>query len=90
MFVIDGYAGWDPEFQKKCRIICSRPYHALFIKQMLIRDNEKSLEDSFKNGPDFTVINGGEYYADPNTEDMSSRTSIAVNFKQKEMVILGS
>lgn len=91
LFIIDGYAGWDQEFQKKCRIITSRPYHALFIKQMLIRDSEKNLHERFaQNGPDFTVINGGEYYADPATEDMTSRTSIGVNFTKKEMVILGS
>ena len=91
LFIIDGYAGWDKEFQKKCRIITSRPYHALFIKQMLIRDSEKNLHERFsQSGPDFTVINGGEYYADPATEDMTSRTSIGVNFTKKEMVILGS
>jgi len=56
-----------------------------------MRDKETSLQENFsKKGPDFTVLNGGEFYADPNTEDMTSRTSIAVNFKQKEMVILGS
>ena len=58
LFIIDGYAGWDKEFQKKCRIITSRPYHALFIKQMLIRDSEKNLHERFsQSGPDFTVIN---------------------------------
>jgi phosphoenolpyruvate carboxykinase (ATP) len=36
------------------------------------------------------VINGGEFYADPNTEDMSSRTSVCVNFKLREMTILGN
>lgn len=90
MFVIDGYAGWDKDFRKNCRIIVTRPYHALFIKQMLIRDEEPSLHEHFKNGPDFTVLNGGEFYADPKTEDMTSRTSICVNFKKKEMCILGS
>lgn len=40
IFVIDGYAGWDPSYKIKTRIICSRPYHALFMKQMLIRDTE--------------------------------------------------
>jgi phosphoenolpyruvate carboxykinase (ATP) len=91
LFIVDGYAGWDKEFQKKCRIITSRPYHALFIKQMLIRDSEKNLHERFsQSGPDFTIINGGEYYADPATEDMTSRTSIGVNFTKKEMVILGS
>jgi phosphoenolpyruvate carboxykinase (ATP) len=57
---------------------------------MLIRDEEANLEAAFKNGPDFSVFNGGEYYADPNTEDMTSRTSVNVNFKKQEMVILGS
>lgn len=90
IFVIDGYAGFDKEFQKKIRIICTRPYHALFMKNMLIRDEEANLNESFKKGPSFTVINGGEFYADPATEDMSSRTSISVNFKGREMVILGS
>jgi phosphoenolpyruvate carboxykinase (ATP) len=91
IFVIDGYAGWDEEFQKKIRIIVTRPYHAMFMKQMLMRDTESNLNARFESkGPDFTVINGGEYYADPHTEDMTSRTSIDVNFKQKQMVILGS
>ena len=36
------------------------------------------------------MINGGEFYADPNTEDMSSRTSVCVNFKLREMTILGT
>ena len=62
----------------------------MFIKQMLIRGDDDHLHREFLNGPDFTVINAGEYYADPETEDMTSRTSIAVNFTDKEMVILGS
>ena len=62
----------------------------MFIKQMLIRGSDDHLHREFLNGPDFTVINSGEYYADPDTEDMTSRTSIAVNFTDKEMVILGS
>lgn len=37
LFIIDGYAGWDPEHRLKCRIVCSRAYHAIFMKNMLIR-----------------------------------------------------
>jgi Phosphoenolpyruvate carboxykinase len=37
IYVVDGCAGWDPEHRLKIRVICSRPYHALFIKTMLIR-----------------------------------------------------
>lgn len=32
IFVIDGYAGWDEDYRKKCRILTTRPYHAMFIK----------------------------------------------------------
>ena len=48
------------------------------------------LNDDFQTGPDFTVINAGEYFADPNTEDVTSKTSVAVNFSEQEMVILGT
>jgi len=37
LFIIDGYAGWDEEYRMKCRVVSTRPYHALFMKQMLIR-----------------------------------------------------
>ena len=37
VFIIDQYAGWDPRYQIKTRVISTRPYHALFMKQMLIR-----------------------------------------------------
>lgn len=57
---------------------------------MLLRDTEEGLARTFKDGPDFTVLNAGEFYADPSTEDCGTRTSVNVNFSQKEMVILGS
>jgi phosphoenolpyruvate carboxykinase (ATP) len=37
LYIIDGYAGWDPKYRLKVRVICSRSYHALFMKNMLIR-----------------------------------------------------
>ena len=37
LYVIDGFAGWDPRYRLKVRVICSRPYHALFMHNMLIR-----------------------------------------------------
>ena len=37
IYVIDGYGGWDPKYRIKVRVICTRPYHALFMHNMLIR-----------------------------------------------------
>ena len=35
-------------------------------------------------------MNAGEFYADPTTENVTSPTSVAVNFRDKEMTILGT
>lgn len=35
--VFDGYAGWETGARFKIRVVCARPYHALFMHNMLIR-----------------------------------------------------
>ncbi len=39
------FAGWDPQYRVKVRVICSRPYHALFMHNMLIRPTREELAD---------------------------------------------
>ena len=34
---------WDTEARYKIRIVCARPYHALFMNNMLIRPTEAEL-----------------------------------------------
>ena len=61
------------------------------MKQMLMRaDVEKLKEDFSKEGPDFTIMNSGEFVADTNVADIDSQTSVSVNFTTKELVILGT
>jgi len=31
VYVFDGFAGWDPKYRIKVRVIASRAYHALFM-----------------------------------------------------------
>jgi phosphoenolpyruvate carboxykinase (ATP) len=88
--VVDGYAGWDEHYRIKVRVIATRPYHALFMKQMLIRGTPQQLNADFSKGIDFTIFNSGEFNADPRTEGVTSETSVNVNFKDRELVILGT
>ncbi|KAI3637593.1 hypothetical protein MIR68_004242 [Amoeboaphelidium protococcarum] len=88
LYVIDGYAGWDPEHRLKIRVVCARAYHALFMKNMLIRPTEEELKDF--HHPDFTIFNAGQFPANRYTLGMTSTTSIAVHFGRNEMVILGT
>jgi len=88
IYVMDGFAGWDPNYRLKVRIICSRPYHALFMHNMLIRPSEEELEHFGE--PDFVVYNAGEFPANRQTKHMSSKTSVDLSFEKEEMVILGT
>jgi phosphoenolpyruvate carboxykinase (ATP) len=88
IYIFDGFAGWNPNYRIKIRVICARAYHALFMNNMLIRPTDAEL-DNFGE-PDFTVLNAGEFPANRFTAGMTSSTSISINFGKKEMVILGT
>src|SRR6187455_3323779 len=88
LYVIDAFAGWDPKYRLKIRIICARAYHALFMHNMLIRPTRDELE-SFGE-PDYVIFNAGEFPANLHTEQMTSRTTIDLSFELKEFVILGT
>jgi phosphoenolpyruvate carboxykinase (ATP) len=88
LFVVDGFAGWDPDHRLKIRIICSRPYHALFMHNMLIRPTAAELADFGK--PDYVIYNAGQRAADASIDGVDGPTSISLNFESGEMVILGS
>jgi len=88
LFVIDGFAGWDPKYRLKVRVICARPYHALFMHNMLIRPSVDELETFGE--PDYVILNSGQFPANVNTKGMTSDASICLSFEEKQLVILGS
>jgi len=79
LYVIDSFAGWDKKHRIKVRIVCSRPYHALFMHNMLIRPSLEELKNFGE--PDYTVYNAGS---------APGQTRVALNFAQREFVILGT
>jgi phosphoenolpyruvate carboxykinase (ATP) len=88
LYCFDGFAGWDPKYRIKVRVICSRPYHALFMHTMLIRPTKKELEAFGK--PDFVICNAGEFPANRLTAGMESKTSICLSLEDRELIILGT
>lgn len=104
VYVFDGYAGWDPRYRIKVRVVCARAYHALFMvrstdfmafellislqNNMLIRPTEEELANWGE--PDFIIYNAGQFPANRFTTGMTSTTSVEINFKRMEMVILGT
>ena len=88
LYVVDGYAGWDPKYQIKVRIVCLNAYHALFMHNMLIRPSKEQLA-SFGD-PHYTIFNSGLFPANPLTHEMGSATSVCLSFERGEFVILGT
>jgi phosphoenolpyruvate carboxykinase (ATP) len=88
LYVVDGYAGADAQHRIKVRVICARPYHALFMHNMLIRVPDSELP-SFGE-PDFVVFNAGQFPGSAHLPGMTSKTTIDLNLEAKEFVILGS
>ncbi len=86
LYVVDGYAGWDPKYRIKIRVISTRAYHVLFMRNMLI---EPGPEDVFGE-PDYVIYNAGVFPCNRLTDGMTSSTSVSINFKKREMVILGT
>jgi phosphoenolpyruvate carboxykinase (ATP) len=93
LYVVDGFGGWDHECRLPVRVITSRPYHALFMQNMLVMPTAEELVTEFgPNAPTkpFVIYNAGCFPCNRQTEGMTSSTSVAVSFERKEMVILGT
>jgi phosphoenolpyruvate carboxykinase (ATP) len=69
-------------------VVCSRPYHALFMHTMLIRPTPDELASYGK--PDFVIYNAGAFPANKAVPGISSKTSIDLNLEQRELIILGT
>ena len=88
LYCFDGFAGADPKYRIKIRVICSRPYHALFMHNMLIRPAPEELAGFGK--PDFVIYNAGAFPANRLTTGIGSKTSISLSLEDRELVILGT
>jgi phosphoenolpyruvate carboxykinase (ATP) len=88
LYCFDGFAGWDPKYRIKVRVICSRPYHALFMHTMLIRPTKQELETFGK--PDFVIYNAGAFPSNRFTAGIDSKTSICLSLEDRELIILGT
>jgi phosphoenolpyruvate carboxykinase (ATP) len=59
IYLVDGYLGWDPNYRLKVRSYCTRTYHALFLKNMLVRPTKEELDKDFTTSVDITLFNAG-------------------------------
>lgn len=66
IYVVDGFISWDPKYRKAVRVFTTRPYHGIFMHNMMIRPTDEELRKCFDK-PDFVIYNAGEFYAEQGT-----------------------
>ncbi len=87
IFVQDCYAGADPAYRLRVRILSTQAWHSMFARNMFIR---AAREDHADFVPEFTVIDAPRFHADPDRDGTRSECFIIVNFEKKLVIIGGT
>jgi phosphoenolpyruvate carboxykinase (ATP) len=87
LFVQDLYAGADPAYRVRVRMVTTNAWQALFARNMFIRPPESELEN-FE--PDYIILHAPQFQSDPAIDGVRSGTAIALSFAQRMIVVAGS
>jgi phosphoenolpyruvate carboxykinase (ATP) len=87
LYVLDLFAGADPDYRLPVQIIAEYAWHALFVKQLFIRPSFREL---VSHQPEFTVIAAPEFEAVPERDLTKSGTFIITDFTRKIILIGGT
>ncbi|MCW5937597.1 MAG: phosphoenolpyruvate carboxykinase (ATP) [Fimbriimonadaceae bacterium] len=87
LYIVDCFAGADPDHRIKVRFVVENAYHAHFITQLLIRPSAEELR-GFE--PEWTVVDLSreQWLREENGEQRDA--VIALNFTEKAVLILGT
>jgi phosphoenolpyruvate carboxykinase (ATP) len=88
VFLFDGFAGADPAYTRKFRIINELASQNLFIHDLLIRPDEEQLKDY--GDPDFTILVVPGYKCDPEKFGIHSEAAIMIDYEKHFAIIAGS
>ncbi|WP_418161269.1 phosphoenolpyruvate carboxykinase [Benzoatithermus flavus] len=87
LFVQDLFAGADPAHRLRVRVVTEQAWHSLFARNMFIRPSRAELE-GFE--PDWIVLQLPSFEAEPALDGTHSSTVIAVDFREKLVLIGGT
>lgn len=87
IFVFDGFAGADPKYTKRFRIINELASQNLFIHQLLIRPTEEQL-DAYV--PDYIIYAAPGFKCIPEVDGVHSEAAIIIDYEAHEVIICGS
>ncbi|QJX46406.1 phosphoenolpyruvate carboxykinase (ATP) [Hymenobacter taeanensis] len=87
VFVRDAYAGANPDYQLKLRVVNELAWHNLFCYNMFLRP-EEGADTSWT--PDFSIICAPGFEADPAVDGTRQKNFAILNFTKKMILIGGT
>ena len=88
VFLFDGFAGGDPKYTKKFRIVNELASQNLFIHDLLIRPTAEEL--AAYGEPDYVVLAAPGFKADPAADGVHSEAAIIIDYEAHRILIVGS
>jgi len=86
IFVQDAYAGADPAYRVRLRVITETAWHNLFARNMFLRELDRSVLEAFD--PQVHVLHAPNFHAIPEIDGTRSEAFVLVHFGRR-MVIIG-
>jgi phosphoenolpyruvate carboxykinase (ATP) len=87
LYVVDHFAGADPEHRIGVRVVTASPYHALFAKTMFIVPRPEEMEEFV---PEALVLHAPEVTADPELDGTRSSTFVVLHPGRTEFLVGGT
>jgi len=87
VYVVDAFAGADPEHRICVRVVTDHPYHALFAKTLFI---EPSADDLAEFEAQALVLHAPAVEADPDEDGTRSGTFVVLHPSRSEVLIGGT
>ncbi|HEX3805383.1 MAG TPA: phosphoenolpyruvate carboxykinase (ATP), partial [Gaiellaceae bacterium] len=87
LYVVDAWAGADPDHRIGVRVVTAHPYHALFARTMFIDLADDELAE-FE--PQALVLHTPDLDADPGTDGTRTSTAIVLHPGKTELLVLGT
>jgi phosphoenolpyruvate carboxykinase (ATP) len=87
VYIVDAFAGADPEHRLAVRVVSESAWHALFAKTLFIDPIEEELDD-FEPGA--LVLHAPSVEADPDEDGTRSETFVVLHPTRQEVVIGGT
>jgi phosphoenolpyruvate carboxykinase (ATP) len=88
VFIEECYAGADERYRVPIRVIAERAWHALFARNMFIRELDS--ERLVRHVPDFTIIHAPSFHAVPEIDGTNSAAFVVLHFGRKLILIGGT